>query len=85
MSKKFLQIIKKLPKSLPAGFLTLSEETGLIPACTFYLPVSMSRNDPVTMSFLLPPSPSPLALLLCLCIYFWEREHKRENKILEAD
>jgi len=38
--------MKKLPKSLLAG-LTLSEETGPIPACNFYLPESMSRNDPV--------------------------------------
>ena len=39
---------KKLPKSLPAGFETLSVETGPIPDCSFYLPVSMSRNDPVS-------------------------------------
>jgi len=45
----FLQIIKKpwLPKSLPAGFSFFSEETGPIPACSFYVLVSMRRNDPV--------------------------------------
>jgi len=42
-----MKIIEKLPKSLPAGFLSTVKETGPIPNCGFYLPVYMSRNDPV--------------------------------------
>jgi len=41
---QFLKIIKKLPKSLPAGFFKHSEETGQIPDCSFYLAVSISRD-----------------------------------------
>jgi len=35
-------IIKKLPKSLPAGFESTVQETGQIPDCGFYLPVSIA-------------------------------------------
>jgi len=63
---------------LPAGFWTHSEETGPIPDCSFYLPVSMSRNDPVlswnsrttlTQSHFLPSScsSSNLAWMKTMC------------------
>jgi len=41
------KIVKKLPKSLTAGFQSTLQETGQIPDCGFYLPVSMFWNDPV--------------------------------------
>jgi len=47
LEKIIKKIIEKLPKSLPAGFLSRVQETGQIPDCGFYLPDSMSRNDPV--------------------------------------
>jgi len=41
--------MKKLPKSLAAGFWSTVQEAGQIPGCGFYLPVPMSRDDPVVM------------------------------------
>jgi len=41
------KIIKKLPKSLSAGFWSTVQETSQIPDCSFYLPVSMSQDDPI--------------------------------------
>jgi len=38
------KIVKELPKSLPEGLKSTVQETGQIPDCGFYLPVSMSQN-----------------------------------------
>ena len=46
IEKIIKKTIKKLPKSLPAGFWSTMQETGQIAECGFYVPVSMSRDDP---------------------------------------
>jgi len=52
IEKIIKKIIKKLPKLLPVGFKSTMQETGQIPDCSFYLPVSMSRTDPVVVCHL---------------------------------
>ena len=40
--------LKKLPQMPASRFLKIVQETGQIPVCSFYLPVSTSRNHPVS-------------------------------------
>ena len=40
--------LTKLPQMPASRFLKIVQETGQIPVCSFYLPVSTSRNHPVS-------------------------------------
>jgi len=45
--------LKELPQMPVSRFLKIVQETGQIPVCSFYLPVSTSRNHPVHTPYLL--------------------------------